>query len=129
MQFGYTIIYTHSVEESIEFFEKAFGLKRRFIYEGGDYGELETGATALAFVTHNLGASNLPNGYIKTDSEQPLGIEIALISNDVQSSYKKAISCGAKSLQEPMQKPWGQEVSFIRCPDGTLVSICSPVSA
>ena len=61
MLFGYTIIYTNSVEESIEFFEKAFGFKRRFIHESG-YGELEIGTTALAFATHNLGASNLPNG-------------------------------------------------------------------
>lgn len=126
MQFGYTIIYTNSVEESIEFFEKAFGFKRRFIHESG-YGELESGTTALAFATHNLGISNLPNGYIKVDEPKPLGIEIALISSDVQASYKKAIACGAKSLKEPMQKPWGQEVAYIRCPNGTLVEICSPV--
>ena len=127
MQFGYTIIYTHSVEESIEFFERAFGFKRRFIHESNEYGELETGATTLSFANHNLGSSNLPNGYIKVDEPKPLGIEIALISNDVQGAYKKAIACGAKSLAEPIQKPWGQEVSYVRCPDGTLVEICSPV--
>jgi len=35
MKFGYTIIYTDDVEKSIEFFERAFGLKRRFIHESG----------------------------------------------------------------------------------------------
>jgi len=74
MQFGYTVMYTNSVEESIEFFEKAFGCKHRFIHESG-YGELETGITTLAFATHNLGISNLPNGYIKVDEPKPLGIE------------------------------------------------------
>ena len=43
MKFGYTIIDTGDVKGSIEFFETAFGLKRRFIHESG-YGELETGA-------------------------------------------------------------------------------------
>jgi hypothetical protein len=49
---------------SVEFFEKAFGLERRFVHESG-YGEMETGTTALAFATHDLGASNLPSGYFK----------------------------------------------------------------
>jgi len=61
MKFGYTIIYTENVVKSIEFFEKAFGFKRRLIHESG-YGELETGNTTLAFASHDLGLSNLPNG-------------------------------------------------------------------
>jgi hypothetical protein len=32
----------------VELFEKAFGIKRRFIHESG-YGEMDTGSTALAF--------------------------------------------------------------------------------
>jgi len=31
------------------------------------------------------------------------------------------------SLKEPLLKPWGQTVSYVRCPDGTLVEICSSV--
>jgi lactoylglutathione lyase len=112
MKFGYTIIYTDDIEKSIEFFEKAFGFKRRFIHESG-YGELETGGTALAFANHKLGESNLPNGYIKINETKPLGIEIALISENVDIAYKKAIDCGATSLQKPTQKPWGQLVAYI----------------
>ena len=59
MKFGYTIIYTEDVTKSIEFFEKAFGFTRRFIHESG-YGELDTGSTALAFATHELGKSGIP---------------------------------------------------------------------
>jgi catechol 2,3-dioxygenase-like lactoylglutathione lyase family enzyme len=64
MKFGYTIVYVPDVLASVEFFEKAFGLKRRFLHESG-YGEMDTGTTALAFATHDLGASNLPGGYVK----------------------------------------------------------------
>jgi catechol 2,3-dioxygenase-like lactoylglutathione lyase family enzyme len=129
MKFGYTIIYVSKVLASIEFFENAFGLKRRFIHESG-YGELETGSTALAFASHALGSVNLPAGYVKADaSGQPLGVEIALVTESVASAHARAVAAGAISLKEPMLKPWGQTVSYVRCPDGTLVELCSPVNA
>ena len=128
MKFGYTIVYVPDVLTSVEFFEKAFGLKRRFVHESG-YGEMDTGATALAFASHDLGASNLPGGYVKAShSGEPLGMEIALVTDDVEAAHAKAISEGAVSIKEPILKPWGQTVSYVRCPDGTLVEICSPVS-
>ena len=128
MKFGYTIVYVPDVLASVEFFEKAFGMKRRFVHES-DYGEMDTGTTALAFATHDLGASNLPSGYIKaSNSHQPLGMEIALVTDDVPAAHAKAIAEGAVSIKEPLIKPWGQTVSYVRCPDGTLVEICSPVA-
>ena len=129
MKFGYTVVYVPDVLASVEFFEKAFGLKRRFLHESG-YGEMDTGATALAFATHDLGASNLPGGYVKAShSGEPLGMEIALVTEDVAAAHAKAIAEGAVSLKEPLLKPWGQIVSYVRCPDGTLVEICSSVAS
>jgi len=49
MKLGYTILYVPDVAASLAFFERAFGLKRRFLHETGTYGELDTGATTLAF--------------------------------------------------------------------------------
>jgi lactoylglutathione lyase len=127
MKFGYAIIYTEDVTKSIEFFENAFGLKRRFIHDSG-YGELETGGTALAFASHQLGVDNIPDGYIKANEIKPLGIEIALVTDDVEQAFKRAIETGAKEIKKPLSKPWGQIVAYVRCPDGTLVEICSPVN-
>ena len=128
MKFGYTIIYTDDVEESIRFFETAFGFQRRFVHESG-YGELETGSTALAFASHELGKGNLPEGYIKVNEAKPVGVEIALVTDEVAKAYAKAIDAGAVSLKAPVAKPWGQIVAYVRCPDGTLVEICSPVGS
>lgn len=129
MKFGYTIIYVPNVLSSVEFFESAFGLRRKMVHESG-YAELETGPTTLAFATHELGQSNLPIGYVAADaSELPLGIEIALVTDDVAQAHSRAVAAGATSLKEPMLKPWGQAVSYLRCPDGTLVELCTPVSA
>jgi len=108
MQFGYTIIDVADVPASLEFFGKAFGLTTRCVHET-DYGERETGQTALAFAAHHLGHNNLPGGYVAAESSPvPLGMEIALVT-------------------EPSVKPWGQTVSYVRCPDGTLVELCSPM--
>ncbi|MBY4869290.1 VOC family protein [Burkholderia sp. Bp9017] len=129
MKFGYTIIYVADVGASLAFFEKAFGLKTRFQHESG-YGELETGETTLAFANHALGASNLPTGYLRADaSPLPLGVEIALVTESVAMAHERAIGAGALSLKAPMVKPWGQTVSYVRCPDGTLVELCSPIAA
>lgn len=127
MKFGYTIIYVSDVLASLNFFEKAFGFQKRFISEQGDYGELESGSTTLAFASHNLGKQNLPQGYVTQDSKKPVGIEIGLVTEDVMSAHHKALNAGASELAAPKEKPWGQMVSYVRCPDGTLVEICSPM--
>lgn len=55
-------------------------------------------------------------------------MEIGLVTDDVAAAHAKAISEGAVSIKEPILKPWGQTVAYVRCPDGTLVEICSSVS-
>ncbi len=128
MKFGYTIIYVSDVNNSLSFFEEAFGLTRKFVHESGLYGELETGETTLAFAAHSLGSTNLGGGYIAGDkTDQPLGIEIALVTHSVDQDHQRAIEAGASELQKPTSKPWGQVVSYLRCPDGTLVELCTPV--
>jgi lactoylglutathione lyase len=129
MKFGYTIVYVADVAASLAFFDKAFGLKTRFVHESG-YGELDTGETTLAFATHELGRTNLPKGYVAADaSSLPVGVEVAFITDSVDEAYARAIKAGAQAIAEPVRKPWGQTVAYLRCPDGTLVELCSPVNA
>lgn len=128
MKLGYTIIYVADVGKSLAFFEKAFGMTIRFQHESG-YGELETGETTLAFATHALARSSLSDGYVAADSSTlPLGMEIALVTEWVAKAHERAIAVGAVSIKEPTIKPWGQTVSYLRCPDGTLVELCTPIS-
>jgi catechol 2,3-dioxygenase-like lactoylglutathione lyase family enzyme len=128
MKFGYTIVYVPNVEASLAFFERAFGLGRRFLHESGTYGELATGETSLAFAAHELGDTNFPGGHVAAhSSKQPLGVEVAFVTTDVLSAHAKAIAAGATQLSAPVAKPWGQVVSYVRCPDGTLVELCTPI--
>jgi len=130
MKLGYTIIYVPNVSESLKFFSQTFGFKENFLHESGFYGELETGGTTLAFAAHELGAQNLPSGYLKaSENETPLGFEIALVTNDVLTAHKNAIESGAVEIRPVETKPWGQIVSYVRCPAGILIELCTPVNS
>lgn len=128
MRFGYTIVYVADPEASLGFFERAFGLGRRFLHESGAYGELDTGATTLAFAQHDTARGNLGRGYVAADaSELPLGIEIGLLTDDVPAAVRRAVAAGATLLKDASTKPWGQTVAYVRAPDGTLVELCAPM--
>lgn len=60
MKLGYSIIYVPSVESSLRFFNQALGLQQKLLHESGDYGELDTGETTLAFASHAVGKLNIP---------------------------------------------------------------------
>lgn len=128
MKLGYTIVYVPSVADSLAFFEAAFGLKRRFLHESGSYGELDSGATTLAFADHSMGEAHFPAGFVRASaSALPLGMEIGLVTDDVPAAHARALQHGAQELAAPAQQPWGQMVSYVRAPDGTLVELCTPI--
>lgn len=129
MKFGYTISYVADVAASLAFYERAFGLERRFLHESGGYGELDTGATVLGFADHATARGNLGHDYVAGDrSAQPLGMEVALVTDDVPAACERAVAAGATLLAPPAAKPWGQTVAYLRCPDGTLVELCTPLA-
>lgn len=126
IKFGYTILYVENVEESIAFYENAFGFKRKFITPESDYGELITGETTLSFASKKLASQNLEEGFIESNLEaKPFAIEIGFITDDVTETVQKATSFGAVIVKEPTQKPWGQIVAYVRDLDGFLVEICT----
>lgn len=129
MKFGYTIIYVPDVPKAIVFYENAFGLKCRFLHESNAYAEMETGATALAFVLADYVKDNGISFEPLHPGSKPPAIEIAFVSDDVEHSYQQAIAQGASPLQKPHMKPWGQTVSYLRDLNGLLVEICSPIQA
>lgn len=126
MHLGHVIIYVKNIQETVAFYEKAFGIKRRFIHESGVYAEMETESTALAFVDEEFAKPSLsfrPN----RPSEEAAGIEISLITDHVEQQFDKAVQAGAVSVIKPTQKPWGQMVCYVKDNNGCLVELCSPI--
>ncbi len=125
---GYVIVYVPSVPDTVAFYERAFGFEGSFVHEAGDYGELKTGATKLAFTSHALASSAVPFRYRPVEGHaDPLGAEITLTTPDVDAAYARAIEAGATALAEPHDEPWGQRVSYVRDLNGFAVGIASPM--
>ncbi len=126
MQFGYAILYVDDVPATLAFYGKAFGLGTRYTHESGSYGELETGATALAFVSHALltqiGKTPQPPALDKPNSE------IAFVTDDVAAAVDRATAAGATLVQAPQAMPWGQTIAYVGDNNGFLVELCTPVA-
>jgi len=127
MKLGYVIVYTQDVAAALSFYELAFGLKRRFLHESNQYGELDTGATVLAFAHDEMAALNGLTVRPNRASEPAAGVELALVTSDVAAAYAVAVAAGAVSVSAPEEKPWGQTVAYVRDRDGVLVELCSPM--
>lgn len=129
MKLAYILLYVRDVSRALAFYESAFGMTRRFLHESGQYAELETGATTLAFVAHAVARAQLPGGFeVNELTGPPAAFEIAFATTDVPAAYERAISAGATALAAPTTKPWGQTVAYVRDPDGHLVELCTPMS-
>ena len=86
--------------------------------------QLATGATKLGFAAKRM----LPVPALhSTPNDKPLALEIALVTDDVQAAFDKAVAAGAESVSKPAQKPWDQIVAYVRDNNGYLVELCTPV--
>jgi lactoylglutathione lyase len=126
MRFGYTILYVRDVAASLDLYERAFGQRRRFVHESGDYAELETGATTLALASRELARSNLPGVMEAAVADAPPAFEVCFVTDDVPGAFERAVREGAEAVTEPQTKPWGQDVAYVRDADGNLIELASP---
>lgn len=127
-QLGYTLLYVADVRRSVEFYERAFALTRKFIDEQGAFGTLDTGTTQLGFVSVEQARTHLPAGFrTNRPQELPAGFEVALTTSDVAAAYRRAVAAGAIEVTPPTQTPWGQTIAYVRDPDGILVELASPM--
>ena len=125
MQLGYTILYVPDVPATLKFYEAAFGLTTRFMHESGDYDELETGSTALAFSAHSL-MQQLGKNPQAANAHAP-SFEIALCTPDVPAALARAIAAGAKAMRPVEVMPWGQTIAYVADTNGFLVELCTPM--
>lgn len=127
MKLGYVILYVPDVVAAVSFYERAFGLKRRFVHESRQYAEMETGNTALAFAAEDMIVETCHTFQPNRPDKPPFGSEVAFVTDDVPAAYTRALGVGAVGYVEPMTKPWGQVVAYVRDLNGCLVELCSEV--
>lgn len=125
MKLGYTILYVDDVRRTVDFYSSAFGLTPKFVHEAGDFGEMDTGTTSLAFCANSLlrqmGKSPMP-----PNADAPC-FEIALVTPDVPMAVQRALDAGCRLLQAPEAMSWGQTVAYVADLNGFVVELCTPV--
>lgn len=128
MKLGYVILFVPDVAATATFYEKAFGLKRRFEPESGEYIEMDTGGTALGFTSEEFVRKSGMEFTALRAADKPPAIEIALIADDVAEAVARATKAGAKLVKRPEVKPWGQTVAVVYDLNGALVELCTKMS-
>jgi lactoylglutathione lyase len=125
---GWTIVYVDDPTAASDFYQRTFGLRGEFVAPSGDYAQLDTGTTKLAFAAYALGEHNFPGGVRRaTPDGPPANVELALVTEDVDGAYARAIEAGCTALSEPANQSHGQRVGWLRDPFGTLIEIASPL--
>ena len=128
MLLGWVIVYVDDPPAVREFYMGAFGLQGGFVAPTGTYAELDTGATKLAFAAYALGEQNFAGGVRPAAGDgQPPNVELALVADDVDGAFERALEAGCAALAPPADKPHGQRVAYVRDPFGTLLELATPL--
>lgn len=133
MELATVVVYVDdgAVPAALEFYERALGLTRRFYDPDYQFGELAgRGTVTLAVAAHVTGERLMPAGYERPSlGTRVANAEVAFTTDNVRGAFTRAVAAGAKVLAEPYVLPWGQEVAYVRAPDGTLLGLCAPLPA
>ena len=125
MIFRYTILYVEDVSETVAFYCAAFEMTEKMIHESGDYGEVETGETVLAFASRDL-INQFGKNAVAPNPAAPT-FEIAFETDDVAAGITRAVDAGATLVQAAEDRPWGQTIGYVSDNNGFRVELCTPV--
>jgi lactoylglutathione lyase len=126
---GAAVIYVDEGAKAVlDFYTQAFGLTLRFYDATFDFGELETGTSAIAVASHRAGAFMVGERYPPVSHPRPVNVELALLTINVPAAFNRAVAAGCLPLCEPKTMPWGQTVAYVTSIEGTLVGLLTPPS-
>jgi lactoylglutathione lyase len=116
----YIILIVEDLDRALHFYTRVLGL--RLGHRSGDYAQLDTGATRLAFYTRSAMAKTLSMSLDAPAPNAP-GFEIGFKVADVDAAFSELVARGAPAVVPPTDRFWGQRTAYIRDPDGHLVEL------
>ncbi|HEX6049102.1 MAG TPA: VOC family protein [Gemmatimonadaceae bacterium] len=130
MHLSHAVVYVDdgTVPAVLEFYERAFGLTRRFYDATYQYAELVSGPATVAIAAHAAGELMMPGAYRSPGpGSRVVNTELAFTLADVQGAFDRAVAAGAEPITAPYAVPWGQTVAYVRSVEGTIIGLCTPL--
>jgi lactoylglutathione lyase len=116
----YVVLIVEDLDRALNFYTTVLGLQLG--HRSGDYAQLNTGATRLAFYTREAMAKTL--GFqLKPPGDEESGFEIGFKVEDVDAAFLEIVQMGARAARRPATRPWGQRTAYVRDPDGHLIEL------
>jgi PhnB protein len=109
---------------AIEFYQQAFGAKERMRMPGPD-GKISHAEITIGDSIIMLGPSPANSGVRSPQSLGSSTVSIFLYLEDVDSTFKKALSAGAKEAQPLADQPWGDRYGRLTDPFGHSWSLAT----
>ena len=94
MKFGYAFVWVEDVERNLQFYEEAFGLKRRFLTDNGELGlcaEIETGEMPLSIADQKEARALVPDRFLKNNPTQPQVRSSSPLSHQTSKRHTKLL--------------------------------------
>lgn len=107
MKLGYTILYVDDVRLAVDFYQRAFGLSPKFVHEAGDFAEMDTGGTSLAFCANAL-LRQLGKTPGRPAADAPC-FEIAFVALDVALALQTALDARLPPAAGPRDHELGAD--------------------
>jgi lactoylglutathione lyase len=116
----YVVLIVEDLDRALNFYTDVLGLQLG--HRSGDYAQLNTGDTRLAFYTREAMAKTL--GFpLKPPGHETPGFEIGFKVHDVDAAFLEIVQKGAGAAMHPTTRPWGQRTAYVRDPDGHLIEL------
>ena len=127
MKFASPCLFVDNVEQTIEFYKKAFKAKEKFFDPEFGFCMLLIDESEIGIASHAAGERMMSGRYPFSETKPIHGVELAFYSEDVDADYRTAVDAGAPTLAAPHDTPWGQRVAYVASIEGTIIGICSVV--
>jgi uncharacterized glyoxalase superfamily protein PhnB len=130
MQFRHAAFVVRDVPATVACYQRAFGFSLRFMHPSQGYAELNTGETLLSFIGEAfLESDDLFGGMAIRQNRRelaPIASLMALVTQELEADWKRALEAGCTVIKSPEPKPWGQTVGYLRDLDGIIVESATP---
>lgn len=119
------MIWVPDVRRTVRFYEEAFDIRPRWVRDEGDYAQLETGEVVLQFAAESAAPTTGAEVRVARPADPPLGAQLALVADDVPAAVERAVGAGGALVADPVTKPWGQVIAYVRDVNGFLVELAT----